>query len=65
MELRDDEVLYSVSVSDVRSVAESEGFRPLSNDEIKKVGERMGDYIGWYEAILSAIKDSVPDARTD
>jgi hypothetical protein len=63
MGLPDDKVLYSIAVSDVRSVVESEGFRSLSDDEIKKVGDRMGDYIEWYDAILSALEDIVPDGQ--
>ncbi|MDR2154439.1 MAG: hypothetical protein LBE78_05360 [Burkholderiaceae bacterium] len=57
MKLRDDEILYSLDVSDIRSVAEQEGFRELGDDEIRRVGDRMGDYLNWYEAIILAIKE--------
>ena len=46
----DDYVLYSISVEDVRQVAEDEGLHELTDDEIKLVGDKVGDYIVWYEA---------------
>ena len=57
----DDYVLYSLSVEDVRRVAQEEGLRELSDAEIKQVGDKIGDYISWYEAVLAAIRDVVPD----
>ena len=51
----DDYILYSISVEDIRQVVEDEEFRELTDEEIKRVGDRIGDYIGWYDAVLMAI----------
>lgn len=61
----DDYNLYFISVEDVRQVAEEEGFRELTDDEIKAVGDKMGDYIEWYDAVLMAIRDVAPDVDED
>lgn len=57
----DDYILYSISVEDIRQVAEDEEFRELTDDEIKRIGDKVGDYIGWHEAVLMAIQEAVPD----
>ena len=57
----DDYILYSISVEDIRQVVEDEEFRELTDEEIKRVGDRIGDYIGWYDAALMAIREVVPD----
>ncbi len=51
-----------ISVEDIRRVAEEEGFRKLTDDEIKLVGDKVGDYIGWYEAVRMAVQEVAPDA---
>ena len=61
----DDYAIYSISVEDIRQVAEEEGLRELTDDEIKLVGDKVGDYIGWYDAVLMAIQDVAPDADRD
>jgi hypothetical protein len=58
----DDYILYSISVEDVRHVAEEEGLRELTDDEIKRIGNKIGDYIEWYEAVRMAIQDLAPEA---
>lgn len=57
----DDYVLYSINVEDICRVAEEEGFRKLTDKEIKQVGDKIGDYIGWYDAALMTIKEVAPD----
>jgi len=59
--LPDDYSLYSISVEDIRRAAEEEGFRELTDEEIKRVGDKIGDYIGWYDAALMAIREIAPD----
>lgn len=57
----DDYILYSISVEDIRQVAEEEELRELTDEEIKLVGDKIGDYIGWYDAALMAIREVAPD----
>lgn len=61
----DDYILYSISVEDIRQVAEEEEFRELTDEEIKRVGDKIGDYIGWYDAALMAIKEVAPDVANN
>ena len=58
----DDYILYSINVEDVREAVADEGLREFTDDEIKAVGDKLGDYINWYDALLFAIRDVAPDA---
>ena len=49
-------ILYSLNVSDLQQVAQEELGRKLTQAEIKLVDDRLGDYIGWYDAISMAIQ---------
>ena len=57
----DDYVLYSINVEDIRRVSGEEELRELTDEEIQKIGDKLGDTIDWYEAVLMAIRDVVPD----
>lgn len=53
-----DRVVYSINIEDIQAVAEEELDRELTPKEIKMVEDKIGDYIDWFGAISSAIKDS-------
>ena len=55
-----DHVLYSINVEDVLNVAEQESLPPLTKVQIAMIGDKIGDYIDWYEAIRLAIDEVVP-----
>lgn len=57
----DDYILYSINVEDVRRVAEEEGYRKLTDKQIKLIGNKLGDNIDWHEAVLMAIQETVND----
>lgn len=57
----DDYIVYSICVEDIRRVAEEEEFRELTDDEIKRIGDKIGDYIDWHDALLMAIQEVAPD----
>jgi hypothetical protein len=57
----DDYILYSINVEDVRRVAEEEGFRKLTDKEIKQIGDKVGDHIEWHDAVLTAIREVAHD----
>ena len=59
----DDYNLYYVSVEDVRRVAEEEGLRELTDEEIQQIGDKMGDYIEWYDAVLMAIQETIAHSK--
>ena len=50
-----DKIIYSINIEDVQTVAEEELGRKLGRKELKIIEDKIGDYIDWYEAILSAI----------
>ncbi|MGE0885526.1 MAG: hypothetical protein AB7P14_18410 [Blastocatellales bacterium] len=52
-------IVYSLDTDDIQIVAESELNRTLSEDELKLVEEKLGDYFDWYEAIAMAIGELV------
>ena len=52
-------ILYSLNVEDAQNVA-NEGFeRDLTEEELKQVEDRLGDYIDWYGALEFAINDVI------
>ena len=52
-------VIYSINVEDLQTVAEQELERELTDEEIKDVEKRLGDYIDWYGAIASTLNEAI------
>ncbi|MFN3533224.1 MAG: hypothetical protein ACK41Q_12060 [Candidatus Brocadia sp.] len=52
-----EKIIYSINIEDVQSVAEQELGRKLTAEELKLVEDKLGDYVGWYEAILHAMNE--------
>ncbi|KXK30121.1 MAG: hypothetical protein UZ01_01594 [Candidatus Brocadia sinica] len=50
-------LIHSVNIEDIQNVAEQELGRKLTKEELKLVEDKLGDYVGWYEAILHAIDE--------
>lgn len=50
-------IIYSINIEDVQNVAEQELGRKLTEEELRLVEDRLGDYVGWYEAILHAMNE--------
>ncbi|CAG1770275.1 hypothetical protein BAC3_00921 [uncultured bacterium] len=50
-------IIYSINIEDVQNVAEQELDRKLTEEELRLVEDRLGDYVGWYEAILHAMNE--------
>jgi hypothetical protein len=55
-----DHILYSIKVEDVLNVVKQESLPPLTKAQVAKIGDKVGDYIDWYEAIRPAIDEVVP-----
>ena len=60
MALPDEQIVYSLTIEDIRNVVAQEGLRELSDEEIREIEDKFGDEIDWYECILSAIQRVVP-----
>ena len=54
-----DRVIYSINIEDVLNVAEQELERELTDEEIKNVEKRLGEYIDWYGAIASTLSEVI------
>ena len=52
-------IIYSIDIEDIQTVANDLIDRDLTKDEIKKVESKVGDYIGWYDAIEYAINSEL------
>lgn len=52
-----EKIIYSINVEDIQNVAEQELDRKLTEQELRLVEDRLGDYVGWYEAILNAMNE--------
>lgn len=47
--------MYSINNEDIQNVARQATDRTLTEEELKFVAEKLGDYVGRYEAIVQAI----------
>ncbi len=53
--MRSNKIIYSLNISDIQNVAEEYLSRELNDEELRKVIDRIGDYIPWYNAIENSI----------
>ena len=51
--------VYEISVDDLQRVAKEVLERELTVEEIAAIGNSVGDYIDWFQAIENAINDHV------
>lgn len=60
--LNNDYILYSINVEDAQDVANETIDRDLTDSEIKKVEEKLGDYLpNWFDLLEMAINDVVKE----
>ena len=52
-----EKIIYSINIEDIQNVAKQELDRKLTEEELKLVEDKLGDYVGWYEAILHAMNE--------
>lgn len=57
--MNNSKIIYSINIEDVQTVAEDELGRELTSDELKIIENKIGDYIGWYDAIANAINNEL------
>lgn len=50
-------IIYKIVVEDINSISEELINRKLTNDELKEVEKRLGNYINWYDAIENTFLD--------
>jgi hypothetical protein len=59
MKTKVERTVYEISVEDLQEVAKEALERELTEDELTAVGNRVGDYIDWFQAIENAINDCI------
>lgn len=53
--MKNNQIIYSLTVEDIQTVATREIKRNLSQDEIKKITDAIAEKINWYDAISDSI----------
>jgi hypothetical protein len=48
-------VIYEISEEDIQNVAEEMFEKKLRKTDLKKVSDKLGDFINWYDAIENTI----------
>ena len=59
MKAEAERTVYEISVDDLQRVAKEVLERELTDDEITAVGNSVGDYIDWFQAIENAINNCI------
>ncbi|WP_207687282.1 hypothetical protein [Desulfonema limicola] len=49
------DIIYSLSISDIQTVAFQELDRELTGDEIEAIKDLIGEKINWYDSIFNSI----------
>ena len=57
--MNNNKIIYSINIEDVQNVAEQELEKELTDEELKVVESKIGDYIDWYGAIELTINDTI------
>ncbi len=52
-----EKIIYSINIEDIQNVAKQALDRTLTEEELKLVEDKLGDYVGWYEAILKVMDE--------
>ena len=57
--MKNKNIIYSLTVEDIQTVALQELERNLLPDEIKRIKEVIAEKINWYDAILNSINEKI------
>lgn len=58
--MKNEDVVYSLTVEDLQTVAKASFGKELSNEQIEIISQKIGDYFGdWLEKIEAAISGSL------
>jgi hypothetical protein len=59
-----DDTVYKLSIEDLQRVAKEVLERELTSKEIAAVGNTVGNYIDWFQAIENAINESISERES-
>jgi hypothetical protein len=54
-EMKELKVVYEISEEDIQNVAEEMFNKKLRKNDLKKVSNKLGDFINWYDSIENTI----------
>lgn len=57
--MKKSKIIYSINVEDIQTVALDEIERTLSEDEIERIKNCIGDKIQWYDTIADSINEEI------
>ncbi len=57
--MRNNKVIYLLTVEDIQRVAEQTLDRKLSDDEIESITDTIANKINWYDAIADSIDEKI------
>jgi len=57
-------IVYSINVQDVQDVAQREFDRELNDKEMESVAAKLGEHIDWYEAVNTAVAQTIRKGKT-
>jgi len=59
------DIVYSLNIEDIQTVAVQEMDRELTEVEIEMVRNLIGEKINWYDAILSSIIEKIDSSNVE
>lgn len=59
-----EKIVYGLSIEDLQTIAMEDLNRELTSREVDRVVDRLGDFIGWAEAVSMAISDCALESRS-
>ncbi|OHB70893.1 MAG: hypothetical protein A2W17_09170 [Planctomycetes bacterium RBG_16_41_13] len=57
--MENSQIIYSLTIEDIQTVALQELERKLSSQEIEKIKNPIAEKINWYEAIADSINENI------
>lgn len=59
--MRNNKIIYQLTVSDIQTVAEEIMARKLTDQEVVSMVDLVADKIPWYDAIADSIHETIRD----
>ena len=53
--MKEFKVIYKISEEDIQNVAKDMFHKKLKKNDLKKVSDKLGDFINWYDSIENTI----------
>ncbi len=60
-----EKIIYSINIEDAQNVAKEELDRELTQQELKVIENKIGDYLDWHNAISFAISENIENQELE